>query len=157
MDKNKIEAFAKIPQPPQSEWGFIDDIKSPLEYHFDDSRGCDAGVNSDCLANGIRIVSEFGGTLPETAFVSLRRVLKAKGIEETENGYQVMIREVPEFSHEEYELITKPDSAVIRAKDTDGLRRAVYALEDQICAAAGKSLMPCSMRKKPFVDRKSVV
>ena len=33
MDKNKIEAFTKIPQVPQSDWGFIEDIKSPLEYH----------------------------------------------------------------------------------------------------------------------------
>ena len=154
MDKKKIEAFSKIPQPPQSDWGFIDDIKSPLEYHFDDSRGCDAGVNSDCLVNGIKIVSEFSGTLPETAFVSLRRVLKAKGIAETENGYPVMIQNAPEFSHEEYELVTKPDSAVIRANNTDGLRRAVYALEDQICAAAGKALMPCSVRKKPFVKHR---
>ena len=28
MDKNKIEAFAKIPQVPQTDWGFIEDIKS---------------------------------------------------------------------------------------------------------------------------------
>ena len=154
MEKTKIEAFAKIPQPPQSDWGFIEDIKSPLEYHFDDSRGCNAGGNSDCLNNGLKIITEFSGTLPETAFVSLRRVIKAKGIAETENGYPLFIQDAPEFDHEEYELVTKPDSAVIRTKDTDGLRRAIYALEDQICAAAGKSVMPCSIRKKPFVKHR---
>ena len=154
MDKQKIESFAKLPLPPQSEWGFIEDIKSPLEYHFDDSRGCDAGENKDCLANGVRIVMEFTGTVPETAFKSLRRVLNAKGIPETDNGYPLIFRDAADFEHEEFELATAPESAVIRAKDTDGIRRGVYALEDQICAAAGKALMPCSMRKKPFVKHR---
>jgi len=80
--------------------------------------------------------------------------LNAKGIAETENGYPLLIQDAPEFAHEEYELITKPDSATIRTKDTDGLRRAIYALEDQICAAAGKSVMPCTIRKKPFVKHR---
>ena len=154
MDKQKIESFAKLPLPPQSEWGFIEDIKSPLEYHFDDSRGCDAGENKDCLANGVRIVMEFTGTVPETAFKSLRRVLNAKGIPETDNGYPLIFRDAADFEHEEFELATAPESAVIRAKDTDGIRRGVYALEDQICAAAGKALMPCAMRKKPFVKHR---
>ena len=48
MDKKHIEDFAKIPQIPQEKWGFIDDIKSPLTYVFDDSRACDAKENSNC-------------------------------------------------------------------------------------------------------------
>ena len=146
MDQKKIEEFAKLPQPPRSEWGFIDDIKSPLEYHFDDSRGCDAGENAGCLENGIALVCEYSGEIPETAFLSLRRVLKAKGIEETPTGYALIYRDAPEFEQEEFELVTERDRAVIRAKDADGLRRGIYALEDQICAAAGKSVLPCSIR-----------
>lgn len=154
MDQKKIEEFAKLPQPPRSEWGFIDDIKSPLEYHFDDSRGCDAGENAGCLENGIALVCEYTGEIPETAFRSLRRVLKAKGIEETPAGYALIYRDAPEFEQEEFELVTERDRAVIRAKDADGLRRGIYAFEDQICAAAGKSVLPCSIRKKPFVKHR---
>ena len=67
MDKKKIESFAKIPQPPQSDWGFIEDIKSPLEYHFDDSRGCDAGENFGCLEKGITLIDESSAKIPATA------------------------------------------------------------------------------------------
>ena len=154
MDKKKIEAFSQIPQPPQSEWGFIEDIKSPLAYHFDDSRGCDAGENKDCLKNGIKIATAPSGIIPETAMVSLRRVLKAKQIPETDQGYPVQFETADDFEHEEFELVTNQASAVIRAKDTDGFRRGIYALEDQLCAAAGKSVMPCSIRKKPFVKHR---
>ena len=102
MDKTKIESFAKIPQPPRSEWGFIDDIKSPLAYHFDDSRGCDAGENTDCLKNGINLVTAYTGEIPKTAFMSLRRVLDAKEIEENDYGYPLTVLDAPEFEQEEF-------------------------------------------------------
>ena len=86
MDKKHIEDFAQIPQIPQEKWGFIDDIKSPLSYIFDDSRACDAKENSECLANGINLVFDKKLSVPETALISLDRVLEAKKIEKNPAG-----------------------------------------------------------------------
>ena len=81
MDKKHIDDFAQIPQIPQEKWGFIDDIKSPLAYVFDDSRACDAKENSNCLSNGIDFVFDEKLSVPPTALISLDRVLEAKKIE----------------------------------------------------------------------------
>ena len=56
MDKKNIEEFAAIPQIPQSEWGFIDDIKSPLQYNFQAGRGCDPAENSNCMQKEIKLI-----------------------------------------------------------------------------------------------------
>ena len=154
MDKNKIEAFAKIPQVPQTDWGFIEDIKSPLEYHFQTGRGCDAEENTDCLANGIEIINDFGDGVPETAIASLKIVLKAKDIRLAENSYPLQIVRNDSFEHEEFEITAAANKTVLAAADADGLRRGIYFIEDLIRSAEGKAIMPASVRKKPFVKHR---
>lgn len=153
MDKKKIEAFAEIPQVPQSDWGFIEDIKSPLEYHFQAGRGCDAGKNSDCLANGLTIVNEFGD-IPETALNSFKRVLKAKEIQLNDNSYSLIIRKNDSFEYEEFEVKADADKTVLTAADADGVRRGIYFVEDLIRSAEGKAVMPENCRRKPFVKHR---
>ena len=82
MDKKNIETFAATPQIEQKDWGFIDDIKSPLEYHFQEGRGCDPKENRDCMQNGFELYFETSKEVPQTALKSLRRVMKAKNIAE---------------------------------------------------------------------------
>lgn len=154
MDKNKIEAFAKIPQVPQSDWGFIDDIKAPLEYHFQAGRGCDAIENTDCLADGMTIVNDFGDAVPETALASLKTVLKAKDIELADSAYQLVLQQEKSFEHEEFEVVCTAEKTVVAAADADGMRRGIYFVEDLIRSAEGKAIMPCSCRKKPFVKHR---
>ena len=105
MNSEHIKAFSQIPQPPRESFGFIEDIKSPLEYHFRPGQGCDAGVNADCMKNGAEIVIEYPALddFPETAFMSLRRVLKAKNITE-KNGKLVSLRTV--YENEDLIIIT---------------------------------------------------
>ena len=154
MDKKHIEDFAQIPQIPQEQWGFIEDIKSPLAYVFDDSRACDAGENTDCLADGITLVFDGKLTVPQTALLSLDRVLEAKKINKVSDAYKVFFEYTDDFDFEEFEIKSTSRSTVIRASDTEGARRAVYALEDLLCEAKGKALMPRTIRKKPFVKHR---
>lgn len=56
MKKESIEKFIKIPQPPRDSFGFLEDIKKPLEYHFAPGLGCDAGVCAGCMADGAEII-----------------------------------------------------------------------------------------------------
>ena len=48
-----IEAFSNIPQPPRESFGFIEDLKKPLEYHFQPGRGIDTGDMNGILAQGV--------------------------------------------------------------------------------------------------------
>ena len=152
MDMKHIADFAAIPQIPREKWGFIDDLKAPVSYAPNDARACDAGRNADCLAKGIRLVFEAGPELvPPTALRSLERVLAAKKIEKQEAGYPVVFRRAPEFAFEEFEVVCDPGETLLRAADAEGMRRAVFFFEDRLREAAGKSVMPCACRKKPFV------
>ena len=134
-------------------FGFLEDIKKPLEYHFRPGGGCDAGVCSECMKNGAEIRIEYPqtGDFPETALMSLRRVLKAKGIPEKQGGFPLRFEQDSALGQEEYEVVSGPDGVTVSAADSDGLRRAVYFLEDRICEAEGASVTPGSWRKKPFI------
>ena len=52
MNKEDIKAFSQIPQPPHESMAFIDDLKSPLSYHFTKGTGCPAGEAQDCMKDG---------------------------------------------------------------------------------------------------------
>ena len=153
MNPEHIKAFSQIPQPPRESFGFIEDIKSPLEYHFRKGRGCDAGDCAECMKNGaeIRIEYPLSEDFPETAFVSLRRVLKAKNIPEKAGTFPLVFRQDTQLGHEEYEITASPDAVTVSAADPDGLRRAVYYLEDRICEAEGASVTPGHWKRKPFI------
>ncbi|MBO7147096.1 MAG: hypothetical protein J6W81_05055 [Lentisphaeria bacterium] len=156
MDKQKIEAFSKIPQPPRESFGFIEDIKSPLQYNFQPGNGYDPGVNTDCMANGAEIKIEFPAckNMPETAFASLRTVLKAKGIEEKQGTYPLVFKQDLSLTKEEYRIVSTPDGVTVAAADCDGLRRGVYYLEDRIREVEGKAVKPGEWQRKPFVKHR---
>ncbi|MBQ6596933.1 MAG: hypothetical protein IJH79_05210 [Lentisphaeria bacterium] len=153
MNPEHIKAFSQIPQPPRESFGFIKDIESPLEYHFRPGRGCDAGVCAGCMKNGAEIRIEYPQTsdFPETAFMSLRRVLKAKNIPELAGTFPLTFRQDVSLGHEEYQVTASPEGVTVAAADPDGLRRAVYFLEDRICEAEGASVTPGQWKRKPFI------
>lgn len=150
MKKEHLESFAKIPQPP---FGFTEDLRQWSENHFSPGLGCDPGKMTGCLKNGAAIRVDFPQLedFPETAFVSLRRVLAAKGIAENADGYPLAIEHDAALSHEEFRLKTGPDRAILTAADPDGLRRGIYFLEDRIREAEGPALIAGEWNRKPFV------
>ena len=153
MNSEHIQKFSQIPQPPRESFGFIEDLKKPLEYHFHPGGGCNAGACMGCMEHGAEIRIEYPRTedFPETAFDSLRRVLKAKNIPETKGAFPIYFRQNLSLGKEEYELSAAPDGITVSASDSDGLRRAVYFLEDRICEAEGASVSPGHWRRKPFI------
>lgn len=123
-----------------------------MEYHFQQGNGCDPGINADCMAKGVEIKITFPvQDIPETAFDSLRNVLKSKDIEEKVGAYPLFFTENTSLAKEEYILVSTPDKVTLSAADADGLRRGIYFLEDRICEAEGKAVMPGRWQRKPFV------
>lgn len=153
MNKEDILAFSQIPQPPHDSLAFVDDLKRPLSYHFTKGSGCPAGVAQDCMKNGVELDIGFpdGRKVLETAFESLRRVLKEKGIAERAGGYPVRFRHDAAFGREEYAVEISAHACVVTAADADGMRRGIYFLEDRICEAEGASATAGAWRRKPFV------
>ncbi|MBO5760744.1 MAG: hypothetical protein J6S53_04290, partial [Lentisphaeria bacterium] len=155
MDDKKIEAFSRIPQPDRETFGFIDDIKKPVQHYYQQGNGCDPGKNTSCMENGVEIRIDFPEeSIPETAFHSLRNVLKSKNIVEKTDSYPLHFYKDPTLGKEEYKLISTPEGVALSAADSDGLRRGIYFLEDRICEAEGKAVMPGVWQRKPFVKHR---
>ena len=119
-----IEAFSNIPQPPRESFGFIEDLKKPLEYHFKPGRGIDTGEMNGILANGVELISDFPETkdFPHTAFESLNRVLKAKNIPVAKGTFPVQFLFDETLEHAEYKLSCSKEKITLAAADSDGLR-----------------------------------
>jgi hypothetical protein len=154
MRVEDIRKFAEIPRPGRGDMKFMDDLCRPMEYRFRKGGGRTRNIARNCMRNGIAFQIErekFGDGFPETALESLHRVLSAKKIEVTSTGYLLTIRCKASFRREEYSLKTTPCGAVIAAGDPEGVRRAVYFLEDRIREAEGKSVTLGTWHRHPFV------
>ena len=107
---------------------FINALKSAMNEYFSDDEKC-------C---GTAVTFSGADLVPETALASLRRVLKAKGVEENGQGIPVTFALNSSWEKEEFEVAATESSVSITAADEDGLRRAVYFFEDRIRECAKK-------------------
>ena len=44
MNQQHLDEFEALPRPIPGNAGFIDNIKNPIEYFFEEGRGCDPGA-----------------------------------------------------------------------------------------------------------------
>lgn len=153
MNDEDIKRFAEIPQIPRAEMGFITDLQAPAGFHFRPGTGCCPGETENCLANGFRLPAG-NGDVPDTAGISLRRVLAAKGVRETPSGYPIRFVEDASFGHEEYQVAATARETVVTAADADGMRRGIYFLEDRIREAEGPAVTGGRWRRRPFIRRR---
>ena len=155
MRKDSIENFSKIPQPERRSFGFLEDIRTPSRHDFRSLRGCTAGCAENCLASGFELVNEITAfDLPQTALTSLRRLMKAKNIPEVKGAYPIRFVLSDYFEQEEYCVKTSAQGTVIHAGDCEGVRRAIYFLEDRISEAAGASVSCGEWQRKPFIKKR---
>ncbi|MBR2374200.1 MAG: hypothetical protein IKA87_08235 [Lentisphaeria bacterium] len=141
MKQSLLNEFAAIPQPEKGQQQFIDALKAEKREYFSEKEKC-------C---GVSVCIEGAELIPETALVSLRRVFKAKGISEAADGVKIIFRSEPSWEHEEFEVNTSENGAEIVASDSDGMRRAVYFLEDRIREMAAKLFTYGSWHRKAEV------
>ena len=114
MNRTLLNEFAAVPQPPMGQEHFINALKSAMNEYFSDDEKC-------C---GTAVTFSGADLVPETALASLRRVLKAKGVEENAQGLPVTFALNSSWEKEEFEVAAAENSVSITAADEDGLRRA---------------------------------
>ncbi len=157
MDMQKVARLAEIPQPFTGPPEFVQDLRSPLTYHFQPGQGCLAGVTENCLAQGVELIyADLPPALANltTARKSLRRVLAAKGTQERAGAWPIVWQCLQGYLPEEFELDVSPEGTFIKAADEDGLRRGTYFLEDRLAEAEGLSATAGNWRLRPFVKHR---
>lgn len=122
MNRTLLNDFAAIPQPPAGQEHFINALKAEKREYFSCEEKC----------SGVSVVFSGADLVPETAMISLHRVLNAKNVSEKGEGIPVVFALEPSWEKEEFELSATEKEVRITASDADGMRRAVYFFEDRI-------------------------
>jgi hypothetical protein len=156
MDKSAVDKLRSIPQPSRESIKFIEDLKSPLAYHFSSRTGCHADAGREFMKNGVTLKIEFPDEtgLLETSYLSLRRVLTAKGIQEKNNAYPISFLKDLSLGQEAYSVKITSAFCILSAADMDGMRRGVYFLEDRICETQGAGATVGEWNRHPFVKHR---
>lgn len=152
MNQSDIEKIRIVPQPKPEEMGFRKDLTQPLGYVFEDK-----DAKPGFLSKGVSLKIQYPNAEQdvETAFTSLNRVLAAKKIAVNKNApYTITFKKDTSLKHEEYIVDITENAAELAAADSDGLRRAIYFLEDKLCEKNGTTATTGKWRRKPYVKNR---
>lgn len=146
---------ATWPAPPGEEsWLFVEDLKKPEPFALFWKDGSEPQAGQVDLRAGLVLRRDFPddrGVL-ESAYEDLSRFLDfAKLAGSAEKSLPVTTEKIATDTFETYAIIVAPGGIRIQAGDTEGVRRAIYRLEEMIAAADGPFLDPGEVREKPWV------
>ncbi len=143
------------PQPSRDAWRFVEDLKSPFwtditwENRKPDARHAD-------LRKGIRLQTGFPDPRQrlETVYQDLRNFCKAGGIPFGDGGYLVRTEKDPSLKEEEFRVIVGKSSVRVTAGDTEGIRRGIFYLQDEMLRIGDPALPLGTVQKNPEVKRR---
>ena len=141
-----------LDQPNIESWKFREELQVPLhekKISLPRSAIRNGEVSLSC---GVSCDFRFPDPeqLLETAVGDFHCFLAAAGI--PENGpYRIMLRHGKTSCFEAWELEVTSACCILKAADTEGIRRGLAALEDLICRSGGQFLPLGRIRRQPFV------
>lgn len=135
----------------QPEMKFVEELKRPVHEVKTKGFGKRACAVDEIDVSGMYLDVRFAiqPELLETAYADFRRFLEVYGIGGERYPVTVVYGETDCF--EQYVLTVASDGATIRAADTEGIRRGLVYLEDQLIAAEAPALRPRCVTRTPVV------
>jgi hypothetical protein len=139
------------PEQPKS-WLFVEELKSPRIKSISWGRNRSTAKEAD-LSGGVALEFSYpdkDGML-DTARADFQAFLLAAGISES-GGFKIIVekRNIGK-PFESYQIFTKSDSCVISADDTEGVRRALYFVQDEIRRSDGPFLPLGTTAREPMI------
>lgn len=126
------------PDAPAPPWPFAAELAAPLwDHHGWATRG-PAGTEADLRA-GWTLRDEVADAALDTAWEDLDDFALAGGVPGA-GPYRLVVRLAPGMEAEEHRIVTAPDETVLLAGGVEGIRRAVFRLQDRMLAAGGAFL-----------------
>jgi len=143
------------PQPGEDRWKFTEDLKSPMwtRHAWGATR---PGARDAVLSGGVRLITGFEDPKKrlETAYEDLRRFLAAGGVSTERGEYTIETARAPELGSEAFRLEVGKTSCRLSASDTEGIRRGIFYLEDEMLRRRGPFLAIGKMERRPVVLRR---
>ena len=137
----------QIPFPGRESMSFAEELHHPVERHFSNSQ-------PGQFVRGIKIPSNTHPEIPFTALQSFRTVLAGRGIQENANGIRLHVKENKDFIREEFKLTVSENDVSITAAEPEGVRGAIYKLEELLTASCDGKVIIADIHRKPFIKNR---
>ena len=148
MFKKSLASFAKIPFPDRTSMEFVEELHQPVERRF-------SAAKPGQFVRGLTVPLNTQPEIPETASKSLRSVLAGRNIpENTNNGIKLRIKQNKDFIREEFALAVSETEVCITAAEPEGVRGAVYKLEELLTASCDGKAITADIHQKPFIKNR---
>ena len=158
-------AYAKVsmrtidatwPEPPGEEsWTFVEDLRKPLPFTLFWKEGSTPQPGQVDLRAGLTVKRSFPdekGVL-KTAYDDLEAFIVSAKLAK-KGGLCVMVEKATTDVPETYSIKVSPKGIWLLANDAEGIRRAVFHLEELIAAADGPFLSPGVIQRKPWLKNR---
>jgi len=139
-------------QPPESSWRFVQELQSPLWHPLAWPPPRPPRRTEASLAQGVTLQAAFPdprGRL-DTAYRDLECFLDAAAIPR-QGPYPLVTRHVPMGLRESFRLVVGREGCEIEAGDTEGIRRGLFLLEDELLRACGPILGLGTRERRPVI------
>ncbi len=138
-------------QPEEKDWGFVKLLSEPLHKPFKWKR-LKSATGEISLKEGVKLVNEFPDKegLLETAIEDFKRFLAAGGIP-ANGGFPVAIKKTKTAVFEQYVISARKKGIEIMSGDTEGIRRALVCLEDELLRSGGPFLATGRIKRTPVI------
>ena len=143
------EFYYKQPEPKFIEW-----LNSPMHESAPDNFGRTELADGEISVNGTRITecaSEWRDVL-STALCDFERFLNSAEI--YGDNYSIKITRIEGFGEEDYKISVTDSECVIYASDSEGARRAVYYLEEEMIKREGAILPLGEIKRTAHIKRR---
>lgn len=138
----------------QPELLFLNDLKTPIYEEKKQSFGKRAPKTGEIWAGGMYLVRNFPdeeGVL-ETAYEDFEAFLHTYDLEG--DCFPVVTRLEKTDTFEEYILEINDRGVTLTAGDTEGIRRGIFYLEDELIAREGACLPVCRINRTPHIRKR---
>jgi len=136
--------------PAKASWRFIRELSKPVHTKTSFSRKKPLN-NEISLHSGAVLIQNFPDPLHllDTAYADFRVFIKSAGIKK--GLYPIRCEKNASLSKEAYTIEVRKESCLISASDTEGIRRALVSVEDEIISACGIFLKTGIRRREPCI------
>ena len=135
----------------QPKMTFTEELSKPLHTEMPPRWNCAPIKERETDFSSISLNIEFQDELLETAYADFERFLAVMQIKVCKNGKKLTIKKESTSCFEEYIIRVFEDRCEICAGDTEGIRRALVYVEDEMMRREGSRLPIGEIRRKPHI------
>ncbi len=139
------------PQPDESTWTFVDELRTQPVHEPVHWTPRTPVADEAHFPGGLRLDLEFADPrgLLETAVADFEVFQRSVGL--VGNGHRLTLAHAATVVPEQYALTVAPDGVTLAAADTDGLRRGLIFIEDEMLRRGGPFLPLGTITRTPAV------